>query len=77
MIPIVLALLAAVAAPGAAAAMPPGEGLPADRRIGMRLGLEVDRRDGTSATCEAIQVAGALGPVAFAHWGALDDGSAR
>lgn len=73
--PMVLALLAAVAAAPTPTAPSPADGLPA-RRIEMHLGLEVDRRDGTSATCEAVQIAGARDTVGFAHWGALNDGSA-
>ena len=54
-----------------AMAGPGAPGLPASRRIEMRLEIVSEPRDGRAGSCEAVQVKSAAAPVAFAFWGAL------
>jgi len=63
MIGLLVPLLLEVAAPSA-------NGLPASRRIEVRVEIAADRPDGAAASCEAVQVRSAAEP-AFALWGML------
>jgi sulfatase modifying factor 1 len=51
-------------------------GLPASRRIEMRLEIAADRLEGPVRSCQAVQIRSAAAPVAFAFWGVFDEGEA-